>query len=137
MFRIYRKISSLITYFTRKVVSRVMGYRLSRQIMAVIMVAIAIFLFGGGVYDIVIRPDVWFYPPFHPHPHEQLLGESLAIMMLYALGTLGLILIYRSGRYRRNPHHASLIIWIGMALLVTVFITIEVVFYRWKTGLGL
>lgn len=137
MFRIYRKISSMIIYSMRKAISRIMGYRLPRHIMAVIMLAIAIFLFGGGVYDIVIQPDVWFYPPFHPHLHEQLLGESLAIMILYALGALGLILIYQSSRYRRSPRHASLLIWIGIVLLITVFITIEVVFYRWKTGLGL
>lgn len=132
-----RKIPSIINSIWRTI-NRIVSYRPPRHVMAIILVAIAIFLFSGGIYNIAIRPDIaWGLQLFYPRLHEQLIGESLVIMVFYALGALGLILIYRSSRYRRNPSRAHLLIWIGITLIVIVFIIFEIVFYRWKLGIGL
>lgn len=128
------KISSIIN-----VLRKITKYRPSQNIIAIILVIIAIFLFGGGIYNIVIRPESVLIQRtgisfFLRSIHEQLLGESIIIMMLYALGVAGLILIYRSSRFRRNPSQASLLLRIGMVLLIISFIIVEVSLYLQKIG---
>jgi len=138
LFRMGRKVPSIINSVWRAI-NRILSYRPPRHIMAIALVVIAIFLFSGGIYNIAIQPNIaWGLQLFYPRRlHEQLVGESLVVMIFYALGTLGLILIYRSSRYRRNPSRAHLLIWIGIALIIMVFIIFEIIFYRWKLGLGL
>ncbi len=132
---------SSIRYFLRKNINKLVNYRPSPNIIALILMFIAIFLLGGGIYDISvpIRSVMPYYRGFtllYPSLHDQLLSESIAIMIIYALGTAGLILIYRSARYRRNPEQASLLTQLGAALLIIAFIVTESVLYMWKLGFG-
>lgn len=118
---------------------KITKYRPSQNIIAISLMIIAIFLFGGGVYNVVIRPESAIIQQagisfFLRSIHEQLLGESIIIMILYAMGVAGLILIYRSSRFRRNPSQASLLLRIGMVLLIMSFIIIEVTLYLQKIG---
>ncbi len=106
------------------------------MIAAVIMAA-SIFLLGGGVYDILVQPlsvlplsgrFIFFYPLYL---HEQLLYESMGVMILYAIGSVGLFLIYQSTKYIRNQRQFSLVFRISVALFVLSFIAIEILLY-WK-----
>jgi hypothetical protein len=134
------KSSSLVMRFIQKIVE-IINYRPSPYIVAIILAAITIFLLGGGIYDVTLKPRsvipyssgfIFLYPSLH----EQILNESIAIMIVYALGAAGLILIYRSTRYMRNPEQASLLIKIGAALLILTFIVVEAALYLWKLGLA-
>ncbi len=134
------KLSSA-TYSLRKSINKLINYRPSPYLIATILMFITIFLLGGGIYDISepIRSVIPYYRGFillYPSLHEQVLSESIAIMITYALGAAGLILIYRSARYRRNPSQASLMTQLGAALLIIAFIIAESVLYMWKLGLG-
>ncbi|MBS7607446.1 hypothetical protein KEJ14_06380 [Candidatus Bathyarchaeota archaeon] len=129
-----RKASSIIN-----ALRKITKYRPSQNIIAISLVIVAIFLFGGGIYNVVIRPESAIIQRtgisfFLRSIHEQLLGESIIIMMLYAMGVAGLILIYRSSRFRRNPGQASLLLRIGMVLLIMSFIIIEATLYLQKIG---
>ncbi|MEM2111624.1 MAG: hypothetical protein QXX08_07080 [Candidatus Bathyarchaeia archaeon] len=135
-----RKFSSF-SYYIQKIILKTSTYRPSRYLIAAVLMGSAIFLLGGGVYDILIQPYallpvsgryIFFYPYYL---HEQLLNESIGIMILYALGVLGLFFIYRSTRYVRNPRQFSFALRISVILFVIAFIAVEVILF-WKLTFG-
>ena len=87
---------------------------------------------GGGIYDIIERPlpigitrggrVITFYPY---GINEQLLGESLLVMMLYGLGVVGLILTYQSTKFAYRPRQAYILLLIGICLVMLSYIFIE------------
>jgi len=124
-------------YSIQKAYSKITTYRPSRPLIAVILVAIAIFLLGGGVYDVFMKPPPVLligsgrYLAYYPYDiNKQLLVGSIGVMILYALGSLGLILIYHSTKYvRYNQRHSFIFIWIGITLLLISFIIVEAIMF--------
>jgi len=63
---------------------------------------------------------------FYPYGiNEQLLGESLLVMMLYGLGVVGLILTYQSTKFAYRPRQAYILLFIGICLVMLSYIFIE------------
>ena len=129
-----RKVKSL-TYWGRGVYKTLVKLRVPTVLVAVILAGLSIFLLGGGVYDITQNPIaiiplrgriITVYPYYI---HEQTLTASVGIMILYAIGTAGLIILYESTKYIRNPRQASLMIIVGLTLLVLTFIAAESILY--------
>ena len=123
-------------YSLQKITTKLATYRPSRSFVAAIAMSVAIFLLGGGIYDILMEPVAAIplgsgrFLSFIPYQiHEQLLLGSLAVMILYALGTTGLLLIYRSTKYVRNPRQVSFLTKIGVAFILVSFAAIEIVLY--------
>ena len=124
-------------YSLQKAYLKIMTYRPSRSLIAAILIAIAIFLLGGGVYDVFRKPPPVLligagrYLAYYPYNiNEQLLVGSIGVMILYALGSLGLILIYHSTRYMHySRRHSLIFIWIGVALLLISFIIVESIMF--------
>lgn len=111
-------------------------YRPSPILVAAVIMAFSIFLLGGGIYDIFMEPlAIWHigggrfisYVPYRIH--EQLLMGSIGVMIIYSLGALGLLLIYQSTRYIRNPRQVSLLSKIGVALFLIAFAAVEFILY--------
>jgi hypothetical protein len=132
-----RKFSSW-SYSLQKAGVRIATYRPSIFLIAGVILAAAIFLLGGGIYDILMwsqmNPYILLsggrYLSYIPYSiHEQVLMGSIGVMILYTLSTGGLLMIYQSTRYIRNPRQASLLIKIGAALMLIAFVAIEVVLY--------
>jgi len=61
--------------------------------------------------------------------NEQLLVGSIGVMILYALGSLGLILIYYSTKYMHNQRHATILVGIGASLLLISFVIVESILF--------
>ena len=134
------ELSSMINSFQRKI-NKLMRYRPPLRIIAIILMTLSIFLISGGIYDVTIKPRsvLPYYRGFlflYPNLHEQVLNESISIMIVYAFGAVGLLLIYTSAKYLRNPDQASLLIKLGAGLLILTFIMLETVLYLWKLGYG-
>ena len=134
------ELSSMINSFQRKI-NKLMRYRPPLRIIAIILMTLSIFLISGGIYDVTIKPRsvLPYYRGFlflYPNLHKQVLNESISIMIVYAFGAVGLLLIYRSAKYLRNPDQASLLIKLGAGLLILTFIMLETVLYLWKLGYG-
>lgn len=134
------EVSSAINFFQRKI-NKLAKHRPSPRIVAIILMVSSIFLISGGIYDVTMKPRsvLPYYRGFlflYPSLHEQVLNESVAIMIVYAFGAIGLLLIYRSVKYMRNPNQASLLIKLGAGLLILTFIMLEAVLYLWKLGYG-
>lgn len=103
----------------------------STILLAASAIAASVFLLGGGIYDIIEQPIVAFISggriiPYYPQAlNEQLLGESVASMILYSLGIFGLILIYQSTKYAYNPREAFTTLLIGLVLLLIGWAIVE------------
>jgi hypothetical protein len=96
-----------------------------------IVIAIAVFLFGGGLYSIIMKPypAVYYGGRFiflYPQLSEQFIYDNVVATILYSLGIAGLLAIYQSTKYASKPRQAYMIFLIGIALLIISYILLEV-----------
>jgi succinate dehydrogenase hydrophobic anchor subunit len=91
----------------------------------IIMVILIIFIMGGGVYDIINRPESTLvsssgaYTSISPYFGEQTINESIVSMFLYGCGFLGLLLVAKSTQvlYDKSKANLNLIIGVGLAIV--------------------
>lgn len=130
-----RRVSSA-SFSLQKASLRLAKYRPSPLLVAAAVMGVSIFLLGGGIYDIFMEPLAILpigggrflsYVPYRIH--EQLLMGSIGVMILYALGALGLLLIYYSTRYIRRPEQVSLLSKVGVALFLIAFAAVEFILF--------
>lgn len=126
-----RSVSSL-SYYLQKAYWKLVTVRPSTFLLAAIAIGVSVFLLGGGIYDILEQPIVAFVTqsgriiPYFPEAlNEQLLGESVASMILYSLGIVGLILLYQSTKYAYSPRNAFTMLLIGLVLFMIGWILVE------------
>ncbi len=131
MSRKARKGAESFSYYVQKAYWKLVTLKPSTLLLATLAIAASVFLLGGGIYDILEQPIIAFVSggrviPYYPQAlNEQLLGESIASMILYALGITGLILMYRSTKYAYNPREAYTTLLIGLFLLMIGWIIVE------------
>ena len=95
-----------------------------------IIVAYAIFLFGGGLYTIISSPLPAFYTGstfifLYPDLGQQFISDSIIAIMLYVIGFVGLLAVYQSTKYAYKPRQAYMTLIIGVALLLLAYIFLE------------
>ena len=104
--------------------------RPSNLILPIIAIAAAIFLFGGGLYDIIMKPlpAVYYGGRFlllYPQLSEQFIADSIVAMTIYGLGVVGLLAIYQSTKYVYKPRQAYMMMIVGIVLLLLAYIFLE------------
>jgi len=112
---------------------RVFGSTLSRSyniFVALILILISIFILGGGMYDVIMRPLILLPTStatqfFYFGLRDQSLTESLVFMFLLTIGISGLYLSFRSSKLIYRPREASIMLFIGIALIITAFLCCE------------
>ena len=126
-----KRLSSL-SFSLQKTYEKILTAKPSLLIIAVVAVAFSLFLFGGGIYDILIQPLIAIVGStgriisFYPYGiTDQLLLESLIIMIICALGVVGFLIAYRSTKYVYNPGQAYRFLLVGCALLLIAYILLE------------
>ena len=126
-----RKSASSLSHYLQKAYWRLVTLKPSTILLTILAVAASVFLLGGGIYDILEQPAIAFISggrviPYYPQAlNEQLLGESIASMVLYSLGIMGLLLIYQSTKYAYNPREAYTTLLIGLVLVLIGWVIIE------------
>jgi len=95
-----------------------------------IVVAYAIFLFGGGLLPLISQPpaSVYYGGTFYfryPELGQQFISDTVISVMLYAMGFAGLLAIYQSTKYAYKPRQAYMMVVIGATLLLLAYIFIE------------
>jgi len=113
--------------------------RPSTLIVTVVVLGVAVFLFGGGVYDVVNKPlpAVYYNNRFfflYPSISEQFIFDTIISGILYVLGFIGLLTIYQSSRHAYNPRQAYMTMIVGATLLVLAYIFIEYFIYMKISG---
>ncbi|NWG11662.1 hypothetical protein HXY33_07985 [Candidatus Bathyarchaeota archaeon] len=131
-----RRMSSM-SYSLNKIYQRFSTTKPSTSILSAITIALAIFLFGGGVYNLIVRPYPAVYYGGHfiliyPQVSEQFIADSLVATILYAFGTIGLIMIYQSTKYAYKPRQAYMMFIVGATLLLLAYASLELVMHIWK-----
>ncbi|MDQ1278963.1 MAG: hypothetical protein QG670_223 [Thermoproteota archaeon] len=87
-----------------------------------VLVTMAIFLFGGGLYDIVNSP--LSNPGMSSgeiQAYMDAVYDSISLMLFQVIGVGGGFLAYRSTRYAYRPREARMFLLIGVTLLFIGF----------------
>jgi hypothetical protein len=95
-----------------------------------VAVVLAIFLFSGGVYDLVQQPvaAIFYNNKFYflnPYLSQQFLSDSIIAATIYSLGIIGLLVVYQSTRYVYKPRQAYMMLIVGLALVMMAYIFLE------------
>lgn len=127
--KVKKKVSSL-PYSINRFYRKISTAKPSTLILSAIAIAIAVFLFGGGLYTIIMKPlpSVYYGGRFlflYPQLSEQFVTDSVIAMILYSLGVIGLILTYQSTKYAYKPRQAYMMFVVGTVLIFTAYILLE------------
>jgi hypothetical protein len=131
--RIKKTISSM-SYSFNKVYRRISSMKLSTFVLTIMAMALAIFLFGGGVYDVVYRPYPAIYSNstgtfifVYPSLSSQFISDSIFAAVSYSLGAIGLIIMYESTKYAYNPRQAYFMLIGGILLLFLAYAFLQII----------
>jgi hypothetical protein len=124
-----RGISSL-SFSLNKLYRAITTAKPSSLVISVISVSIAVFLFGGGLYDLIMKPlpAVYYGGRFlilYPQLTEQFIGDSIVAMTVYTLGIIGMIAVYQSSRYVYKPRQAYMLLLIGFVFVFLAYMFLE------------
>jgi hypothetical protein len=61
----------------------------------------------------------------YPQLSEQFISDSIVAMTVYALGIIGLLVIYQSTKYVYKPRQAYMMMIVGIVLLLLAYIFLE------------
>jgi ABC-type enterochelin transport system permease subunit len=125
-----RRLTSF-SFTLRKAYQRISTVKPSIVIVAAIITAFSLFLLSGGVYDILEQPmaaipygkTILFYYPYTLA--AQAVIESIGVMIAYAMGAIGLLLMYQSTKFAYKPRQAFMLLISGIALILIAYVYIE------------
>jgi hypothetical protein len=128
--KVKRSVSS-ISFSINKLYDRISTAKPSTLAVSMIAIGISVFLFGGGLYDLIIRPLPSYYSSasgflfLYPRLSDQFITDSLIAMILYSLGTVGVIFTYQSTKYVYKPRQAYMMFLVGIVLLLMAYVFLE------------
>ena len=126
-----KQVSSL-AFSLQKAYERLLNSKPSLLVIAGLAVAASLFLFGGGIYDLLIKPAVAYIGSsgriiaFYPYGiTDQFLSESIIVMVYYALGVSGFLVAYQSTKHAYNPRVGYRYLLVGVALVLISYLLLE------------
>ena len=128
----FDKKKSSVAFSLQKTYEKMLNYKVSWFYIGLLAVAVSIFLFAGGIYDFMMQPIVAIVSggtviSFYPYGlTEQLLLESVLVMIFYAFGFAGLLISYRSTKHASDPRQAYRFLLVGVVLFLLSYILLEV-----------
>ncbi len=129
----FSKQLSSLAFSLQKTYEKIITTKPSLFVVAVSVVAASLFLLGGGIYAI-LNPDHLEWAAllsggrviaYYPTLTMQFTGETIIIMVFYAMGFAGFLIAYRSTKYAYNPRQAYRFLLIGCVLLIIGILLIE------------
>jgi hypothetical protein len=139
MARKMKKAATSASFSLNRIYRRLSTARPSTMIVSIAAIVIAIFFFGGGLYDLIVQPypAVYYGGSFlflYPGISDQFVSDSIVSMMLFGLGTVGLISIYQSTKYAYKPRQAYLMFLIGLIFVLLAYVLLEVTIHLKISG---
>lgn len=138
MARKVKKLFLSMPYSLNKIYRPLTALKPSNMVLATAALAIAIFLYGGGLYNVVARPIPSYYSPsigflfVNPYLSDQFVWDSLIATTLFALGAIGALLMYQSTKYASNPRQAYIMLIVGVMLILIAYVSIEAIMHQSK-----
>ena len=132
-----KKTISSTTFFLQRFYKKLSSLSSSGFTLALVTVAVTIFLLGGGLYSIIVKPypAVYYGGRFlfvYPQLSEQFVSDSIIAMILFSLGVIGLAFMYQSTKYALKPRQAYMMFIVGVFLLIIAYASIEAILHYWK-----
>ena len=128
----FSKQLSSLAFSLQKTYERLLNSKPSMLAVAGIAIAFSLFLFGGGIYDMIIKPVVAIVGSsgrivtFYPYGiTDQFLGESIIVMIYYAMGVSGFLVCYQSTKHAYNPRVGYRYLLVGVALVLIAYLLLE------------
>jgi hypothetical protein len=120
----------------RKAYWKILTAKPSIFVVAIVIVAFSIFLLAGGIYDILEQPlsvipfgrRVLFFYPYTLQ--AQAVVESFGVMIAYAMGVAGILLMYQSTKYAYKPRQAYIMLLTGVVLILIAYIYVETLVFQ-------
>ncbi len=130
MSRTVKKRVSSLSFSMNRLYRTITNAKPSNLLIPVLAVAFAVFLFSGGVYDLIQKPApaIYYNNKFfflNPYLSQQFVSDTIVAAILYSLGALGLIVIYQSTRYVYKPRQAYMMLIVGLTLTMMAYIFLE------------
>jgi hypothetical protein len=124
-----RRVSSL-SFSMNRLYRTITTVKPSNLLIPTLVIAFGVFLFAGGVYDLIQRPvaAIYYNNKFYflnPYLSEQFVSDSIVAAITYSLGVIGLIVIYQSTRYVYKPRQAYMMLIMGFSLVLMAYIFLE------------
>jgi hypothetical protein len=125
-----KKQASSLSFAISRWFSRISTMKPSSLLVTIVVMGVAVFLLGGGLYDIINQPlpAVYYNSRFYflyPSLSEQFIFDTVISVTLYILGFIGLLMLYQSSRHAYSPRQAYMTMVIGATLLLLAYIFIE------------
>jgi hypothetical protein len=125
-----KKQASSMSFSLSRWFSKISTSKPSALATSIIVIAYAIFLFGGGLYTIISHPLPAYYTGstfifLYPDLGQQFISDTVISVMLYSIGFVGLLAVYQSTKYAYKPRQAYMMLIIGVTLLLLAYIFLE------------
>jgi hypothetical protein len=129
-----KKQASSLSFTISQWFQRISTMRPSTMLVTVVVLGLAIFLFAGGVYDIVNKPLPAYYGNsrfyfLYPALSEQFIFDTVVAGILFLFGTVGLLTIYQSSKHAYSPRQAYMTLVVGGMLLLLAYVFLEYFIY--------
>jgi hypothetical protein len=125
-----RRSFSSLSFTLNKFYTKISTIRPSTLIISILTMAATVFLLGGGLYDLIVKPYPAVYSGgrfifLYPNISYQFISDSVEAMMLFTLGAVGLLMMYQSTKYAYKPRQAYMLFLVGVVLLFLAYVLIE------------
>jgi Zn-dependent protease with chaperone function len=144
-----KKQASELSFSISKWFSKISTMKPSSVAVTAVVLGAAVFLLGGGVYDIINQPAPAVYVNnrfyflytrsvasiFGGSPlSEQFIFGTVLSVILYVLGFVGLLTLYKSAKNVTNQTQAYMSMVIGITLVALAYIFLEYFIHLKLTG---
>jgi phosphotransferase system glucose/maltose/N-acetylglucosamine-specific IIC component len=125
-----KKQASSLSFSLSKWFRKISTAKPSTFLTTVALLGVAVFLFSGGLYDLIVQPlpSLYYNQKFYflyPELSQQFLFDTVLSAMLYVIGFIGLLSIYQSSKHAYNPRQAYMTMMIGATLLIIAYVFLE------------
>jgi hypothetical protein len=139
MSKTVKKSISSLSFSLNKLYRTISTARPSNLLIPFLSIAFAVFLFGGGLYDLIEKPlpAVYYSGAFlflYPSISAQFISDSVVSMTCYGLGIIGLLTMYQSTKYVYKPRQAYMMLMMGIVLVLLAYIFLEASIHYKLTG---
>ncbi|MCJ7793607.1 hypothetical protein MUP42_01600 [Candidatus Bathyarchaeota archaeon] len=139
MSRKIKKSSSSVSFSLSRWFRKISTAAPSTLIITVVGISYAMFIFGGGLFTLISQPlpSAYYNGKFYflyPSLNSQFISDTAISVILYALGFIGLFIIYQSTKSAYKPRQAYMMLVIGVAFLLLAYIFLEGAISFKRTG---
>jgi len=127
----YKKQSETRHFALSRWFSKISTAQPSTLALSIVVIATAVFLFGGGLYTIStenILPSAYVSGRFYfiyPDLSYQFISDTIISTALYAMGFIGILAVYQSAKYAYKPRQAYMLLIVGVTLLFLAYLFLE------------